>query len=164
MAAGLRDISVTVKKLDGSNKTVRLTRPATEATPTPVAFRVELVYGKRVGYIKLRSFNNRAQPDVRAAVAALEQQGVESYAIDLRGNTGGVVSEGVEVAKLFLDSKLPVVKVQDRNGRLESIQSSPDGPITRKPMTLLVNNGTASAAEIMAGALRDNCRGTLVGN
>jgi C-terminal processing protease CtpA/Prc len=102
------EVRLTVRHLDGSTQEVALQRAPRPATPSPVVSRLERPGGPgsgggAVGYVKLRSFDARAQRDVAAAVRRLEAGGAARLTLDLRGNRGGLVSEGVEVARLFLD-------------------------------------------------------------
>ena len=118
-----------------------------------------------VGYLRLREFNSRAQRDLRDAIARLEDQGAQALVLDLRDNPGGLVSAGVEVARLFLDEGSTIVKQEGRaDGTAGKQVVTFDEPSTRLPLMVLVNGRTASASEIVTGALRDNCRGVVVGS
>lgn len=96
-----KEILLRVRRLDGTEGTVRVVRPDTPKSPSPVASRLE----GDVGVIKLSSFTAKAQRDVAAAVQSLQAAGAQRLVLDLRGNRGGLVSEGIEVARLFLDGK-----------------------------------------------------------
>lgn len=119
------------------------------------------------GYIRLREFNAAAKRDMVTAVQRLEAAGATSLVLDLQDNPGGLVQAGVEIAKLFLEHGQTVVYTEGR--AVAGSMSSQRGmdvtgqPLTRLPLTVLVNGRTASASEILAAALRDNCRGILVG-
>ena len=99
---------------------------------------------------------------VQEALQELSDKGVEGLILDLRNNSGGLVSGGLAVADAFLDQE-PIVETRNRDGIADPIQSNPitlyDGP-----MVTLVNAGTASASEILAGALQDNDRSLLLGS
>lgn len=116
---------------------------------------------KEVGYIKLSQFSANATEEVEKAVKNLEKEGAKGYILDLRNNPGGLLQAGIEIARLFLDQGTIVYTV-NRQGMLGSFESV-DSAITDAPLVLLVNKGTASASEILAGALQDNARATLVG-
>jgi len=116
---------------------------------------------KEVGYIRLSQFSANATEEVEKAVKTLEKQGAKGYILDLRNNPGGLLQAGIEIARLFLDQGTIVYTV-NRQGMLGSFESV-DSAITDAPLVLLVNKGTASASEILAGALQDNKRATLVG-
>lgn len=108
-----------VLSIDRSVRTLTVNRTA-PSLPSPVDFRLErregapalarllcafyVRSGTQVGYVRLSSFNARAQPDVAAALQTLREQGAEVFVLDLRDNRGGLVNQGVEVAKLFLNS------------------------------------------------------------
>ncbi|MBD2020040.1 PDZ domain-containing protein [Leptolyngbya sp. FACHB-36] len=114
-----------------------------------------------VGYIRLSQFNANATMEVAHAIHRLESQGAEAYVLDLRNNPGGLLQAGIEVARLWLDSGTIVYTV-NRQGVLGSFEATGQA-ITDDPLVVLVNQGTASASEILAGALKDNNRATIVG-
>lgn len=115
----------------------------------------------QVGYIRLSQFNANATTEVTQAIKRLEQQGAEAYILDLRSNPGGLLQAGIEVARLWLDQGTIVYTVnrQGVEGSFEAMGQA----LTHDPLVVLVNQGTASASEILAGALRDNDRATIVG-
>ncbi|MGH2412322.1 MAG: S41 family peptidase, partial [Microcystaceae cyanobacterium] len=102
-----------------------------------------------------------AAQDIAHAVSKLEKQGAEAYILDLRNNPGGLLQAGIEIARMWLD-KGTIVYTVNRQGTLDSF-SAAGSALTKAPLVLLVNQGTASASEILAGALQDNSRATLVG-
>lgn len=153
-------IAVRVRHLDGSTEDLTLARSSKPPTPSPVVSKLE---SGRVGYIKLSSFNARAQRDVAQAVRELQSSGAQRLVLDLRGNRGGLVSEGVEVARLFLDDGAVVVRTKGARARANEPLTAPGPALTTQPLAVLVDSHTASASEILAGALQDNCRGVLVG-
>ena len=116
---------------------------------------------KKVGYIRLSQFNANATAEVAHAIAKLEKQGAESYILDLRNNPGGLLQAGIEVARLWIDQGTIVYTV-NRQGVLGNFDSTGQA-LTQAPLAVLVNQGTASASEILAGALKDNKRATIVG-
>lgn len=114
-----------------------------------------------VGYIRLTQFSANAPSELTNAVNKLEKQGAKAYILDLRNNPGGLLQAGIEIARLWLDQGTVVYTV-NRQGTLGSFED--DGPaLTESPLVVLVNQGTASASEILAGALQDNGRAKLVG-
>jgi carboxyl-terminal processing protease len=114
-----------------------------------------------IGYVRLTQFSANAAQEIAHAVARLETQGATSYILDLRNNPGGLLQAGVEVARLWLD-KGTIVYTVNRQGTLGSFDSN-EGLLTDAPLVVLVNSGTASSSEILAGALQDNGRALLVG-
>ncbi len=114
-----------------------------------------------IGYIRLSQFNANATTEVSQAVKSFEEQGAIGYVLDLRNNPGGLLQAGVEIGRLWLDEGTIVYTV-NRQRILGSF--SAEGPaITNAPLVVLTNQGTASASEILAGALQDNGRALLVG-
>lgn len=117
--------------------------------------------GAPVGYIRLSQFNANAASEVANAIQKLESQHADAYILDLRSNPGGLLQAGIEVARLWLDEGTIVYTV-NRNGIQDSF-SATGKALTQDPLVVLVNQGTASASEILAGALQDNGRAKLVG-
>lgn len=117
--------------------------------------------GAPVGYIRLSQFNANAASEVANAIQKLESQQADAYILDLRSNPGGLLQAGIEVARLWLDEGTIVYTV-NRNGIQDSF-SATGKALTQDPLVVLVNQGTASASEILAGALQDNGRAKLVG-
>lgn len=114
-----------------------------------------------LGYIRLSQFSANATAEVAHAIDKLEKQGAASYILDLRNNPGGLLQAGIEIARLWIDSGTIVYTV-NRQGILGSFEASGQA-LTGDPLIVLVNKGTASASEILAGALQDNGRAQLVG-
>lgn len=118
----------------------------------------------KTGYVKLLAFSQTAASDMENAVTELENQGVQSYILDLRNNPGGLVKAGLDVAQIWLDGNETLVNTIDRDGNMLPINMVNGRAITRDPLVVLVNEGSASASEILAGALHDNGRAKLVGH
>jgi carboxyl-terminal processing protease len=116
-----------------------------------------------VGYVKVKQFNSSTAEDMRSALEDLRAQKATRYVLDLRNNPGGYFPAGVDVARLFFRGSRPIVFVVDKNGIQDEIDSAGDGLIVREPLVVLVNKATASASEILAGALQDSGRAKLVG-
>ena len=114
-----------------------------------------------IGYIRLSQFSANATREVAAAVTDLEKQGARAYILDLRNNPGGLLQAGIEIARLWLDEGA-IVYTANRQGTLDNF-SAAGTALTDAPLAVLVNQGTASASEILAGALQDNGRAVLVG-
>ncbi|MBF2057950.1 MAG: PDZ domain-containing protein [Cyanobacterium sp. T60_A2020_053] len=114
-----------------------------------------------VGYLRLNQFSGNATQDIAHSIALMERDGVKGYILDLRNNPGGLLQAGVEIARLWLKPSTIVYTV-NRQGTMGSYDAFGQ-PLTDKPLVVLVNGGTASASEILAGALQDNGRALLVG-
>lgn len=127
----------------------------------PVYANLDKTADKPIGYIRLNQFSANAAREIAHAVAKLETEGASGYILDLRNNPGGLLQAGVEIARLWLDAGTIVYTV-NRQGALGSFDSTGKA-LTDAPLIVLVNQGTASASEILAGALQDNGRALLVG-
>lgn len=154
-------VVLTVARTGQPDRDVTLKRAVVSLNP--VSTRLSQVSDDlTVGYIRLSQFNANAAEEVAAQVQQFEAQGANAYVLDLRNNPGGLLSAGIDIARLWLDDGTIVYTV-DRRGVLDSFEAS--GPaLTEDPLVILVNEGTASASEILAGALQDNHRALLVGN
>lgn len=140
---------------------VSLTRDVITLNPVVAALKTT-PGGQRVGYLRLSQFNGNASEKVATAIRTLADQGAEGYLLDLRNNPGGLLQSGIEIARLWLPQGTIVYTV-NRQGILDSFEAFGQA-ITDAPLVVLVNEGTASASEILAGALQDNGRATLVGS
>jgi carboxyl-terminal processing protease len=116
-----------------------------------------------VGYVRIKQFNTATAEDMRAALVDLQSQHAAKYVVDLRNNPGGYFPAGVDVARLFFKGGQPIVFVVDKNGISDEMDSAVDGIMPTEPLVVLVNKATASASEILAGALQDSGRARLVG-
>lgn len=117
--------------------------------------------GIKVGYIRLKQFNANASKDMRAALRDLESKGVQGYVLDLRSNPGGLLVASIEIARQWLDEGI-IVSTKTRDG-IQDVRRANGRALTKAPLVILVNEGSASASEILSGALQDNKRGVLVG-
>lgn len=118
--------------------------------------------GTKVGYIRLTQFSANAADEMREAIQDLETQGVEGYVLDLRINPGGLLYASIDIARMWINDGL-IVSTVDRQGVSE--QEAANGTaLTDKPLVVLVDGGSASASEILSGALQDNGRAVLVGS
>mgnify|MGYP001250628886 CR=1 FL=1 len=115
-----------------------------------------------LGYIRITQFTEGVPEQVKQAIDELQAKSIEGLVLDLRNNSGGLVSSGLAVADDFLSGD-PIVETRNRSGIIDTIQSNL-GNLYDGPMLTLVNEGTASASEILAGALQDNGRSTLMGS
>jgi carboxyl-terminal processing protease len=118
--------------------------------------------GLQFGYLQLGQFNANAAMEVAHAIHALDQQGAAAYLLDLRNNPGGLLQSGIEIARWWLDQG-PIVYTVNRQG-IENTFEATGQALTQAPLVVLVNQGTASASEILAGALQESGRAKLVGN
>ncbi len=114
-----------------------------------------------LGYLRLGQFNGNAVTELKTAIEDLEGLGADAYVLDLRNNPGGLLQAGIEIARMWMDEGTVVYTV-NRQGSLGSYEAMGKA-ITNDPLVVLVNKGTASASEILAGALQDSGRAQLVG-
>lgn len=114
-----------------------------------------------VGYIRLNQFSANAAAEMREAIKNLEKKRVTGYILDLRSNPGGLLFSSVEIAQMWLNDGT-IVSTVDRQGKRD-IEKSNHHALTNKPLVVLIDGGSASASEILAGALKDNNRAVLVG-
>ncbi|MBV5261233.1 PDZ domain-containing protein [Synechococcus moorigangaii CMS01] len=153
-------VSLTVKSAKTEAiRTVKVTRDTIALNP--VATKLEEKNGKKVGYIRLNQFSANATAEISKSLDQLQRQGADRYILDLRNNPGGLLQAGIEIARLWLDQETIVYTV-NRQGIFESYNAVGQ-PATTAPLVVLVNQATASASEILAGALQDNGRALLVG-
>jgi carboxyl-terminal processing protease len=139
---------------------VKLTRARIEL-PT-VRYTLKQEGSKRVGYISLREFSSHAGEQMQRAIEDLKRQRVNAFVLDLRGNPGGLLTSGIEVARMWLDNG-SIVRTVDRQGGSEQIAANKTA-LTKLPLVVLVDGNSASASEIVAGALQDNQRALIVGS
>ncbi len=117
-----------------------------------------------VGYVRINEFSARTGEDVASAIAKLRKDGAASLIVDLRNNPGGLLSAAIEVASLFLDESKLIVSTRGRRiDKPQEFKSRPKAPHPDIPMVLLVNEGSASGSEIIAGALQDHRRAVVMG-
>jgi carboxyl-terminal processing protease len=153
-------VYLTIEREGEESKEIDLVRDRIALNPVVT----ELRYSPEnvpIGYIRLTQFNANATTELARGIESLEKQGADAYILDLRNNPGGLLQSGIEIARLWLD-KGTVVYTVNRQGIQGSFEAY-GSPLTRDPLVVLVNQGTASASEILAGALQDNGRATLVG-
>jgi carboxyl-terminal processing protease len=119
--------------------------------------------GDHIGYIPLQTFNENTAEEVEAAAAKLVADGARGLVLDLRDNGGGIVDQALAVSSLFLKEGQSIVSVRSRNSPDEIARASNEQLIAQPPLVVLTDGGTASASEIVAGALQDHDRALVVG-
>jgi carboxyl-terminal processing protease len=160
---GARGTKVTITIVrDGMEKPFDLTviREEIPLLSVPYAFILE----PGVGYIYIRNFAETTPDELEEKLRQLSGQGMRSLILDLRGNGGGPLTQCVEVADLFLPKDTLVVSMKGRNRVYDrEFRASRDGQYETLPLVVLINQGTASASEIVAGAVEDHDRGLVIG-
>jgi len=155
----------------GSQVSLSIREPHTDKTRIVVLTRAvihvhsvtwKMLPGTRVADVRIASFSRDTGKELKRAVAALKQQGAQAVILDLRDDPGGLLEQAISVASQFL-TKGDVLLEKDVQGRVTPVPVSDDEPKLALPMAVLVNAGTASASEIVSGALQDAGRATVVG-
>lgn len=157
----------------GSGVTVRMLRPGVDE---PIEFTINrevirlmavpfaVMLDGEIGYVPLRTVRETSADEVRAAVDSLRDEGMRGLIFDLRGNPGGLLDQGIAVSDLFLERGQGIVETRGRAGdQNETFQASRPDRYPDLPVVILVDGGSASASEIIAGALQDYDRAVLVG-
>lgn len=152
-------VKLTVQRDSRQTLEFNLLRQQIEIHPVEAKYRPNELNG--IGYIRLKQFSANAASEMRTAIAKLESQGAKGYVLDLRSNPGGLLYGAIDIARMWLDDG-KIVSTVNRQGTGD-ISVANNTAITKKPLVILVDGGSASASEILAGALQDNKRAQLVG-
>ncbi|MBR4829978.1 MAG: PDZ domain-containing protein [Muribaculaceae bacterium] len=133
-----------------------------DAIPT---YSVDIAYmlDKNIGYLKLSKFSATTADEFKKGIRDLKAQGMQQLVFDLRGNTGGFLSAAVDIADEFLHKGSLIVYTEGRNRPRQYMKASRHGMLEDMPVVVLIDGESASASEIVAGALQDNDRGTIIG-
>ncbi|KGI61110.1 S41 family peptidase [Prevotella sp. S7 MS 2] len=115
------------------------------------------------GYIRIKNFGETTYPELLISLAKLSQEGFSNLVIDLRDNTGGYLNSAVQMANEFLPKNKLIVYTEGRKSPRQDYRSDGHGSYQKIPMIVLINEGSASSAEIFAGAMQDNDRATIIG-
>ena len=117
--------------------------------------------GLSIGYVRIKQFNANASKETRDAIKDLEIKKVAGYVLDLRSNPGGLLESSIDISRHFINKGV-IVSTVSKDGLKETKKGNGQA-LTKKPLVVLVNEGSASASEIVSGAIKDNKRGKLVG-
>ena len=157
-AAGT-EVSVTYKR-QGKINTVKIIRESLEIKAVPFYSMVD----EKTGYIVLRKFNSKASSETISAIRALKNQGATQLILDLRGNPGGLLNEAVNVTNIFVPKNQLVVTTKSKVKKYNKTYYTKRDPVdTEIPLVVLVDGSSASASEIVSGALQDMDRAVVVG-
>jgi carboxyl-terminal processing protease len=156
--AGTR-VKLTILR-NGQKKQFNIQRARIEIHP--VRYSEKKTPAGNIGYIRLNQFSANASKEMKDAIENLEAKKVSGYILDLRGNPGGLLYASIEIAQMWMN-KGTIVFTIDRQGTQDK-QVANGSALTNKPLVVLVDKGSASASEILSGALQDNKRAILVGN
>lgn len=155
-------VNLTIQR-DDREIDYEITRARIEIHPVRYSYREE--QNESIGYIRLNQFSAIAAQEMEEAIKNLEKRQVEGYILDLRSNPGGLLHSSIKIARMWLKEGT-IVSTVDRKGesnREKANASLNHRPLTDKPLVVLVDGGSASASEILSGALQDNDRAILVG-
>ncbi|AFZ53109.1 carboxyl-terminal processing protease CtpC [Cyanobacterium aponinum] len=152
-------VKLTIER-EGNIRDYNLTRAKIEIHPVRARIENTPNLGK-IGYIRLVQFSGNAVQEMKDAIELGEKENVNGYILDLRSNPGGLLYSSVEIARMFID-KGQIVSTVDRVGQVDAHNAN-GSVLTNKPIVVLVDGGSASASEILSGALQDYDRATVVG-
>jgi carboxyl-terminal processing protease len=154
-------VTITIRRA-GIDEPIKMT--ITRAEIPTFSVRYAFMLTPEIGYLLLADFTHTSSRELKAAIERLEKQGMKKLLLDLRGNPGGVLEQSVDVADVFLEHGSKVVYTRGRTSSSAQDYAAPgDGYHFGKPLVVLVNRGSASASEIVAGAIQDHDRGLIVG-
>ena len=162
MLRGKRGSKVTVGVLRqnvGEAVPIEITRDKIPMKSIDAAFMIR----PSVGYVRLTSFARTTHKEFVEAIDSLKKQGMESLIFDLRGNNGGYLDQAIAMTDEFLPAGCLMVYTEDRMGHQQKEYSTGNGRLTDLPLVVLIDEFSASSSEIVAGALQDNDRGTIIG-
>ena len=153
-------IVLRIARVGQSNLDVKITRANIEVPK--VSYTLKQENSRRVGYIRLDEFSAASPVQMRRAIQDLKAKQADGFVLDLRGNPGGLLVASVEIARMWLDNG-GIVRTVNRIGAKEQLLANQTA-LTKKPVVVLVDGNSASASEILTGALKDNKRATIVGS
>ena len=159
---GDKDTKVKIGVVRGKDKNVRHYTVVRGEIPMKSVTAVYMLDNK-AGYIKVKNFGDKTYPELLIGLAQLGQAGFESLVIDLRGNTGGYLGSAVQMANEFLPKGRLIVYTEGRRSQRQEYRSDGRGSYQSIPLVVLIDEVSASASEIFAGAIQDNDRGTIIG-
>jgi carboxyl-terminal processing protease len=154
------NVSVVVLGRDGTRRSVSMRRRQVEVVSVQQARIVDRLTG--VGYLQLTGFQKTSTDELRRSIGQLQHQGMKFLVLDLRGNPGGLLDVAVEIADGFLDQGV-IVSTRGRAGNQNAVYRAAPGSLWKMPLAVLVDHDSASASEILAGALKDNRRAVVIG-
>jgi carboxyl-terminal processing protease len=153
-------IKVEIERLNEGKKTISIMRDEIKLPDVPYFGMVD----KEIGYVKLNSFTQTAASDVKSAIEKLKKEGMSKLVLDLRDNGGGLLIEAVKIVNFFVPKNTVVVSTKGRVKEENRVYTTLEEPIdTEIPLAILVDGGSASASEIVAGSLQDLDRAVILG-
>ncbi len=165
----MTEMANTIKGEEGSNVTIEILRGEQTLTfeVTRAKVNTNPVYSEKlendIGYLEITSFDEGVAEDFKAKYLSLKEQGIQGLVIDLRDNGGGLVDEALKIVDYIVPKNQTVLITVDKDGK-EEVTKSKEDKLIEEPVVVLVNASSASASEIMAGALKDLNAAKIVGN
>ena len=165
----MTEMANTIKGEEGSNVTIEILREEQTLTFEVVRAKVNInpIYSEKlendIGYLEITSFDEGVAEDFKAKYLSLKEQGIQGLVIDLRDNGGGLVDEALKIVDYIVPKNQTVLITVDKDGK-EEVTKSKEDKLIEEPVVVLVNASSASASEIMAGALKDLKVAQIVGN
>lgn len=153
------EVTITIRRGEDEPFKVKLKRD--EIPKNSVAY--YFILEKNIGYIRVSYFGETTADEVKKALKDLKKEGADSYILDLRDNPGGSLKAAVDLCSLFLKEGSDIVSLKPRRGPERKFSSFGCSEFCNVPLTVLINRGSASASEIVAGALKDNSRAKVIG-
>ena len=163
-------VKLTIVSDDGESKTLTLKRAIIKVESVKSSEKMlagadaEDKDTPKIGYIRISDFGATTARDLKKALEKLEKAGVIGYVLDVRNNPGGYLTAAIEVSDAFLDAGEIVSTRGKKKSDIERVYATPGDLANGKPVVVLINHGSASASEIVAGALQDNGRGIVMGS
>ena len=157
------EVEITVERVGAPSPiTVKIRRDEVRLPSVPVAF---MMSQPGTGYIALSTFSSKTEEELSASLKKLKQEGMKQLILDFRGNPGGLLDQAIEVAQKFLQDGQKILEVRGRESRFldRTFEVSDNNDPETMPMVILINRHTASASEVVAGALQDHDRALIVG-
>jgi len=164
-----------VKKLRGAPKTQVKISIAREGAKEPISFTLtredipilsvkEKYLGNEVGYIRITEFIEPTERDLTKSLKNLKDQGMKNLIIDLRNNPGGLLTSAIDVTKTFIGDQKLIVYTEGRAQPRQDFKADVNAPYKNLPIVILINHGSASGSEIVAGAMQDHARAVIIGS
>jgi carboxyl-terminal processing protease len=168
------DVSNLLKGQPNVPLTIKIKRPGVKKTMEKKLVREKIqlksvpYYGMitdSIGYIHLNQFTNKSAGEVKEALKVLKEQNAKSIVLDLRGNPGGLLDQAIDITNLFVNKGEDIVSTKGKVSKWDKIYKATKSPVDAEiPIAVLVNRGSASASEIVSGAIQDLDRGVVLGN
>ncbi len=153
------DINITVER-NGKEIDYQLKREKISMPPVPYYGMID----SKTGYIRFTNFTQNCIADVKSAMISLKEKNVQQIILDLRGNPGGLLTEAVEIVNLFVPQGSEIVSTKGKVKQFdEDFKTTKEAVDDKIPLAVIINRGSASASEIVAGAIQDLDRGVIVG-